>query len=272
VAAALIGGGTFPAAASALPPGIGVAPAAPPLPGATIFSLGLRAPNPLNATSSPMSVPTNPATLEGAGRTFELTGVVSIGRDPRGTIALQDPGVSHVHAQITAHGNALFLRDLGSRNGTWVNGAQVTVPHLLREGDKVTVGTTELVFHAGAVRAASAIAAPARPTHQVPLPVAPPPAPALVGASGAFAGRRFDIPTSPSTIGRDMSAQIRIEELSISRRHAVLTRVEGRWFIADLHSSAGTMHNGVRVTPGADVALRDGDTLQLGIVVVTFRG
>ncbi|MEO7094403.1 MAG: FAD-dependent oxidoreductase, partial [Polyangiales bacterium] len=119
-AAAPIGGGTFPAAASALPPGIGVAPAAPPLPGATIFSLGLRAPNPLNATSGPASIPTNPATLEGAGRTFELTGVVSIGRDPRGTIALQDPGVSHVHAQITAHGNALFLRDLGSRNGTWV--------------------------------------------------------------------------------------------------------------------------------------------------------
>jgi NADPH-dependent 2,4-dienoyl-CoA reductase/sulfur reductase-like enzyme/pSer/pThr/pTyr-binding forkhead associated (FHA) protein len=296
-----IGGGTFPAAASALPPGIGAAAAAPPLPGATIFSLGLRAPNPLNVTSSPASMMVNPAYLEGAGRRFELTGVVSIGRDPRGTIALQDPGVSHVHAQITAHGNALFLRDLGSRNGTWVNGTQVTVPHLLREGDKITVGTTELAFRAGVAGVAgvaspvvaakpasspmpygavpiSPIAAPP-PTNQIPMPaampapaVAMPPTAALVGTSGAFAGRRFDIPVSPSTIGRDMAAQVRIEELSISRRHAVLTRVEGRWFLSDLHSSAGTVHNGMRVTPGVEVPLRDGDTLQLGVVVVQFRG
>jgi NADPH-dependent 2,4-dienoyl-CoA reductase/sulfur reductase-like enzyme/pSer/pThr/pTyr-binding forkhead associated (FHA) protein len=300
-ASAPIGFGTFPAAASALPPGIGIAAHEPPKPGATIFSLGLRAPNPLNVTAGPASVMARPAYLEGVGRRFDLSGVVSIGRDPRGTIALQDPGVSHVHAQITAHGAALFLRDLGSRNGTWVNGAQVTVPHLLREGDKITVGTTELVFRTGpsghapvsapkpasapapapapyAAMPASSIGAPP-PTNQVAMPV-PAPTPsrvdtttaALVGTSGAFAGKRFDVPTSPSTIGRDMAAQVRIEELSISRRHAVLTNVEGRWFLSDLHSSAGTMHNGVRVTPGQEVPLRDGDTLQLGVVIVQFRG
>ena len=258
-ASVAVAGGTLPAAASVSPGGAAIAPAAPPLPGATIFSLGLRAPNPLNVTSSPASAMTSPAYLDGAGRRFELTGVVSIGRDPRGTIALQDPGVSHVHAQITAHGNALFLRDLGSRNGTWANGAQVTVPHLLREGDKITVGTTELVFHVGAAGAAPSVASPTSTRAT------------LVGTAGAFAGRRFEIPTSPATIGRDLAAQVRIEELSISRRHAVLTNVAGQWSLSDLHSSAGTTHNCARVVPGQDVQLRDGDTLQLGVVVVTFR-
>ena len=60
---------------------------------------------------------------------------------------IRPPAVSSTHAQITLHEGALYLRDLGSRNGTWVNAQQVTTPHLLRDGDVVHVGETDLTFH-----------------------------------------------------------------------------------------------------------------------------
>jgi len=85
--------------------------------------------------------------LEAVGRRFPIGGaIVSIGRDRNLEVALDDPGVSLLHAQITRHEDALYLRDLGSRNGTWVNRARVTVPHQLRSGDRIHVGQTELVF------------------------------------------------------------------------------------------------------------------------------
>src|SRR5260370_27370519 len=85
--------------------------------------------------------------LETAGRRFPIgPPVVTIGRDRSLDVALDDPGVSLLHAQIARHEDALYLRDLGSRNGTVVNRARVTVPHQLRSGDRIHVGQTELVF------------------------------------------------------------------------------------------------------------------------------
>jgi pSer/pThr/pTyr-binding forkhead associated (FHA) protein len=243
--------------------------------GHTVLSIGLRMPQaPISSGPIKSAAITRRAWFESkTGQRWELAGaVISIGRDPAGTIALPDPGASHLHAQLTSHMGALFLRDVGSRNGTWVNGAQVTVPHLLREGDRVTIGTTELVF-----RTSDATAAPPTPAaRSVPATSGDLPIPAsgvatLVGASGKFAGQRFDLLATPSTIGREATAHIRIEDLSISRRHAMLTRAREGWLLSDLHSSAGTTHNGAKVLPGSDVLLREGDTIQLGAVMVTFR-
>jgi pSer/pThr/pTyr-binding forkhead associated (FHA) protein/NADPH-dependent 2,4-dienoyl-CoA reductase/sulfur reductase-like enzyme len=87
--------------------------------------------------------------LEGAGKRFELLGsVISIGRDPAADISLRDPAVSGTHAQIAELDGRLYLRDLGSRNGTYANRRLVSEPHLLQDGDVIHVGDTDLTFHA----------------------------------------------------------------------------------------------------------------------------
>jgi len=60
-------------------------------------------------------------------------------------IELEDPAVSGAHFQIEAFGKEFFLRDLDSRNGTFLNSARIRYSQLL-PGDQVTAGKTSLIF------------------------------------------------------------------------------------------------------------------------------
>lgn len=76
-----------------------------------------------------------------------LEGIVTLGRDALSSIRLHDPAASRNHALIrTVHGTQFYLMDLGSRNGTFVNGKRVHAPTQLRDGDVVSVGKTGLNF------------------------------------------------------------------------------------------------------------------------------
>jgi hypothetical protein len=67
--------------------------------------------------------------------------VVGIGRDPANALPLVRPNVSKIHARIDQREGGLFLTDLKSRNGTWVNGVRISrdEPHPIGPGDKVRV-------------------------------------------------------------------------------------------------------------------------------------
>ena len=71
--------------------------------------------------------------------------VVTIGRLPECAVVLDDPNVSRRHAQLRREGEAVLLVDLGSTNGTKVNGIQIRERHL-SAGDVITVGTTMMRF------------------------------------------------------------------------------------------------------------------------------
>jgi hypothetical protein len=73
--------------------------------------------------------------------------LVRIGRLPDCGIQLADTNVSRHHAEIRPAGDGFVVADLGSTNGTKVNGVRVT-ERLLRDADEITVGTTRLVFQA----------------------------------------------------------------------------------------------------------------------------
>lgn len=73
--------------------------------------------------------------------------VVTVGRRPESTLQLADPNVSRNHAEIRPHGNGWVLVDLGSTNGTRVNGARVS-SHELTEGDEIAFGNTIVRFEA----------------------------------------------------------------------------------------------------------------------------
>lgn len=103
------------------------------------------------------------------GKSFTFQTTASIGRATENNIALLDPRVSNRHAQVYRSGNQFFLVDLGSKNGTKVNGALVraneAVP--LATGDRITVAGYTFMFDAEA-------AAPVVQAMEVNLPPVPP--------------------------------------------------------------------------------------------------
>ena len=82
--------------------------------------------------------------VEGAepGRQTKLGTPVEIGRDESTDIALDDDQASRRHARVSAQGDLALLEDLGSTNGTYVNGQPIEGPRVLRPGDKIRVGLT----------------------------------------------------------------------------------------------------------------------------------
>lgn len=80
------------------------------------------------------------------GAVFPLRDRVSIGRDPANDIVLPEPAVSARHAIIIRRGSEFWLEDVGSTNGTYVNGVRVVGLTRLRARDKLTLGETTLQF------------------------------------------------------------------------------------------------------------------------------
>jgi hypothetical protein len=70
-----------------------------------------------------------------------------IGRTNDCRLALEDPLVSRRHALITVQHDGVFLHDLGSRNGVFLNGLRIEKPEPLREGDQIRIGSHDLVIH-----------------------------------------------------------------------------------------------------------------------------
>jgi adenylate cyclase len=83
--------------------------------------------------------------------------VCRLGRSDRNTIVLDDDLASRSHAMLQrSETGAFYITDLGSSNGTFVNGARVSVPLILRSGDRITIGSHEMVFNQEQVAAPAA--------------------------------------------------------------------------------------------------------------------
>ena len=80
-----------------------------------------------------------------AGRVIEPQPDLRIGRDEC-DIMLADPEVSRWHAALRQVDSELAIEDLGSTNGTWVNGHRIEAVTPLRLGDRVRLGNTEWVL------------------------------------------------------------------------------------------------------------------------------
>jgi hypothetical protein len=79
------------------------------------------------------------------GHAFTVDGDATLGRGGGCTVPLAfDTFVSQVHARVTERDGSLWVEDVGSTNGTYVNGERIDAPTKLGKGDRVQVGETVL--------------------------------------------------------------------------------------------------------------------------------
>jgi pSer/pThr/pTyr-binding forkhead associated (FHA) protein/NADPH-dependent 2,4-dienoyl-CoA reductase/sulfur reductase-like enzyme len=188
-----------------------------------------------------------------------------LGRSEEAQITINDPAVSLKHAELVWVGEDLFARDLGSRNGTLVNGDPVSAPTPLTSGDVLRVGATDFKVVG---QSSPAIRSPLMEPAPVPAsaPKTPPPStptrhpiqmtsthpPLTIALTGSASLR----------IGRNPESEVTIEHSSVSWAHAHLIPRDDGWTIMDAGSTNGTTVNDqpvdkhpVPISEGARVAI-----------------
>lgn len=137
------------------------------------------------------------------GVIFPLEGdQLTIGRDANNGVAINDAEVSRKHSRLTFQGGKYVLEDLGSTNGTFVNGQRLAGPVVLKAGDVVSLGEQIVLMYDAINSDAGATVAVSRKSARVEAPYAQPvpsaPAPVYAAPAGAPAKKSN---TTPIIIG-----------------------------------------------------------------------
>ena len=77
------------------------------------------------------------------GTEFEIGESATMGRSPNADVPIEDPFASSAHARIFPRGQFMYIEDMGSTNGTYLNGRQLRRPEQLKVADTVRIGETE---------------------------------------------------------------------------------------------------------------------------------
>lgn len=221
-------------------------------------------------------------------------GALVVGRRD-GDLVLDDPMVSGQHLQVMAKGTGWVLQDLGSTNGTMVDGRLVREIEL-RPGAEITVGSTRMVLFLAneqaedgprdsglesqleiawlldeelvEIKGASDHTGSAADVIGQDLRLPPGMNAVVEVVAGQDVGKVYRFTRGNVIIGRRMG-EIPLSDVEASRRHAVV-EVFGREmiFLRDLGSTNGTFHNGRRVSVSR---LRPGDTIGVGKTVMKLQ-
>lgn len=242
---------------------------------------------------TPQPRPAEPVWVElsgaGTGRLqrIELSKEITrFGRDPavEGAIYAAAAIVSRRHAEIRRQDGRYVLFDLGSFNGTLLNGRRIVEPELLHHNDRIELGTGgPTIRFLDPTHPASATAQPpaqyvdsfAQQLPQATGPTAGKIGTMLIGSESplqishagvvdrphVFIERAFGN-TGQLTIGRSEECDIRLDGLLISNQHASVLNTTAGVAIEDLKSSNGTYINGERIT--ARKLIRPEDVAQIG--------
>jgi ABC transport system ATP-binding/permease protein len=164
----------------------------------------------------------SPVTVLYDGGRYDLTAEeLRIGRGPANGVVIADELVSPEHARIFVSEGALWISDLATHSGTYVNGERIgDEPRPLTNGDKVAIAGRTLHILRGNETSLALRTLPVRETQRIRL-----------------TGERL-------TIGRDPSSDLLLEDPNVSRFHAEVSSDEGRVELVDLGSRNGTRVDG----------------------------
>lgn len=178
-------------------------------------------------------------------------GTLVAGRSLEADLPLEHPEVSRAHCRFRWNGSNWLIEDLDSARGTRINGAAITSPTQLNEGDQIGLGPVLLQFGLGAAPVIPARELDKSATHQ------------------SAATDRIEL-TGSIVIGRDPQVDVVLNNPAVSRRHAQIEhKPNGGYVVTDLNSSAGSFVNGRRFDQHE---LTVGDRLQIGPFCFQFDG
>jgi ABC transport system ATP-binding/permease protein len=204
-------------------------------------------------------MPPAPAEPEGASQTATLIldgrrlalpdAGLTIGRVPENDVVLPGDGISRRHAEIRRYGGGWAIADLGSKNGTRINGERLHEDRrLLRTGDAIGIGEHTLRFLAGAE---TRMVAPG-------------------GDEPETSTRTVALRGDTLRIGRDAGNDLLLDDPNVSRQHAEVRRTgDGAYLIRDLSSRNGTRLNG---RPVKSSPMSPGDVIGIGPYRLVFDG
>ena len=211
--------------------------------------------------------------LVGARDTFEVSGRHVFGRDASCDFTVSSDTVSSQHARLELLDGRLTVTDLGSSNGTFVNGERIR-ERVLNLGDtvKFDVESYRVEGPADPARTTLRPAVGGNATQVRPAvggagtTVLPTPTSRLDVVAGMGA-RSFELTKAKCVVGRAAGSDIELSTDSVSSRHAELERTDGAWRVTDLQSTNGTFVNDRRID---SAELKPGDRLRFGDVEVRF--
>jgi len=206
---------------------------------------------------------------------------LSIGRLGRNDIVINNLAVSENHARIVHKGNKVYIEDLNSTNGTFVNKKQVTShSHMLKDKDIITIGKHEIVFNVSDEIGSAHIEIPK------PSKAANPKFKTMALDTAAYQNimetnisdpnratllifrlkdkqiRKYLLkPDKQLTIGRLSDNDIVIENDAVSGHHARVFSKDDEFYVEDLNSTNGTFLDKKRITAHR---LRDEDIITIG--------
>jgi serine protease Do len=189
-----------------------------------------------------------------AGHRILVSAELVIGRQDA-DLVLDDRQVSRHHAVVRPIEGGMEIEDLGSANGTSVNGVAIGGSQRLHDGDVVEVGRVRLTADVAAShRALTVLAGAPSGAH-------------VVVTRGPRAGRCYAVGTE-LIVGRQ-DGDLLVNDPQVSRRHAVVRTIDGELQVEDLGSANGTFVNGARVD--GPQPLCHGDEIGIGTVVLEAR-
>jgi len=180
---------------------------------------------------------------------------LTLGRAGDNDVILDDPQVSRHHARLAYSEAGYTIADLGSANGTFVNGQPLPprIPQLVRPGDTIQIGPFALVIQAPQ----AGVTPPPLPGERVRISSRPQPG-LLVQVDGRL--HKFPLNKGVLTFGRSKDNDIVVDSPVVSRHHARLEQVGNTFRIVDLGSANGLVYSGQRIT---EKTLQDGDVLYI---------
>ncbi|MFU8803136.1 MAG: FHA domain-containing protein [Bradymonadaceae bacterium] len=186
-----------------------------------------------------------------------------IGRLDECDVVLPSTSVSRQHARVFVQNGRCYIEDLGSANGVTVDGQRVIKQRDLGTASQIRVGDFYLYLEYkrpnqhGDQNVLSTLFISSGSEHHK-----------LVRINDSFAGEEFSLSEQENTIGRTDENFILLSDASISRRHAVVSRVGDHYTVGDNGSSNGTRLNGKVVR--SRQPLTPGDIVRFGNVEFVF--
>jgi pSer/pThr/pTyr-binding forkhead associated (FHA) protein/predicted Ser/Thr protein kinase len=179
-----------------------------------------------------------------------------------------DPEISRHHARVSRGADGrLTIEDLGSANGTFVNGQRIDTPRTLGPGDSIRIGRTQLEVTAGSGAVSQEPGGADVAVAEGSGGEGDDAGEELVITAGATPGRRLKL-TGELLIGRGVSGAGRLsDDRELSRRHARISRgADGRLTVEDLGSANGTFVNGKRLRDAQVLSV--GDSVRVGSTIL----